>query len=120
MPKLSHLQDGILPANFNDALDAILPTSPYTLSPSASPATCQKFLDATSCPGLSAQTATYGTNQKFQVTICTCQGGAYDTKGLADLVARLPEYLLYWVKGKHPSWHPIVMRSLADTEQNAN
>lgn len=107
------LQDGILPEDFNDMLQSILPSAPYTLS-SGSTDECKQYLDASdkSCTtSLSAETATYQHDDRiYPVTICICQGGPYDdVKGLADEVARIPEFLLYFVKGiVHAiatSWH---------------
>lgn len=97
------LQDGILPAGFNDNLQSILPSAPYTLT-GGSTNKCKQSLDegGKSCTtSLSAKTATYQHGDRsYPVTICICQGGPYnDAKGLADEVARIPDFLLFFVKG---------------------
>lgn len=49
---------------------------------------------------LSAQTANFKHGDRtYPVTLCVCKGGPYDIKGLADEVARVPDFLLYFVKG---------------------
>lgn len=91
-------KDGILPADFNDRLDAILPRQPFTLSNAGSAGNCQGDV-VKSCKGaLTVRTATFGTSRKYPVVLCTCSTGSYDTNGLANLIGRIPDYLLFFVK----------------------
>ena len=105
------LQDGILPANFNENLEKVLTHLPYKLSSGASTTDCQSSLDSAgiSCSGLSAQTATYSAAQgrTYDVTMCICEGGPYDAHGLATLIAGIPDFLLFFLKGAHFRLPPV-------------
>lgn len=90
------MQDGVLPDDFDDRMDAILPTFPYTLSP-GSESSCQQQSLRGCRQGVTVKTATYGTTQKYNVVLCACGDGGYDTRSLADAIARVPGYLIGFV-----------------------
>ena len=98
-------QDGILPPNFDGDLDKVLTHLPFKLSPGASAKGCRSSLDSAkiSCSGLSAHTATYAAAQgrTYDVTMCICKGGPYDAHGLATLIAGVPDFLLFFLKGDY-------------------